>query len=431
MSEPLPNTPQQRLVWIGVFVTLSIVFLLRFGVLQSRGGVHDNDYKHIYAGSFILSQGGDPFEPELMFQAARQFKFESINPYVYPPTSGLLMRPFSLLSFPASSFVWYWFNLILALMCVLVGPWWLRIERANVARLISLFYLLFAFPFLRQMMAGQMNVALLGMLILALGLLIRRQSVLGGAVLAVAAAYKVAPFFIILALIPMRRWRAAVAGFIVFGALCFAAESWSGGGKTLSFLTELPNMGYGKSTWPEFGNAYYKDPFNQSINSLMFHLFEGGGEIQSWLALGSRGANFLTWLCSLVLLAGFALELRNHRRFHPVLGPWNSRDTRLFHLAFLLMLLLPSLMWDHYVVQTLIVVMMLCGSTELTRRPLRVPVLAAALLLLAWPVAFGHPDYRSGYGILIMSTRLWGVLLLLALVATDRDNAAGEDERIA
>lgn len=431
MTEPLPNTPQQRLAWIGVFVTLSIVFLLRFGVLQSRGVVHNNDYKHIYAGSFILSQGGDPFDPEMMFQAARQFELGPINPYVYPPSSGLMMRPFTWMGYSVSSAIWFWFNLGLALACALAGPWWLRLERPNAARLIAMAYLLLALPFLRQMTAGQMNVALLAMMLLALGFLLRGQNLLGGSVLALAAAYKVAPLFVILALFPMRRWRAAIAGVIVFGVASYAAEYWSGGGKTLGFLRQLPEMGYGRSTWEAMGNAYHKDPFNQSINALMFHLFEGGPETQAWLALGSRMANLLTWACSLCLLVGFGFELRNHRRFRPIPGPWNARDTRLFQLAMLLMLLLPSLMWDHYAVQTLLIIIMLSGSTALTRRPMRVPVLAAAVLLLGWPILHTSPDYRAGFGILVMSLRLWGVLLLLALVATDRDNAAGEDERIA
>ena len=164
----------------------------RFG-LPSR--VHHNDFKHMWAGGQILTRGENPYPPDAMFAEARNENLGSINPFVYPPATALLMRPVTWLSFGHAASVWYALNWILAWCCVLAAPSLLRMDRPDLARIAGAAFLVYSLPFYRQMTSGQMNVALLTVFVLTPALLIRRRDQVAGIVLGFGAAFKVAPIF--------------------------------------------------------------------------------------------------------------------------------------------------------------------------------------------------------------------------------------------
>ena len=55
-----------------------------------EGILTGNDFAHIYFGSWLLWQGGNPYDPEALFNMAQG---QRLNPYVYLPFTGLIMGP--------------------------------------------------------------------------------------------------------------------------------------------------------------------------------------------------------------------------------------------------------------------------------------------------------------------------------------------------
>lgn len=407
---------------LALLLALSLAEMI---AIERAGRVHSNDFKHLYLGVEVLAAGGSPYDPALLFQAAHGHGIRAINPYVYLPATGLMLRPMIWLGFEPAVRCWMIFNWLLAWTCVLAGPAWMRLPRPALARWVGALYLAGALPFMRQMTAGQMNVAVLGALIFSLGFFVRGRDFWGGVVLGLAGAFKIAPLFMGLPLLLMRRPR-GVGGLIAgFAAVNLAALAWAGWDVHMDAIPVIRAMGYGTSTWAEFGNDFYRDPFNQSFNSIFHHLFAENPYTQPWIALGADWANRLTMAVSFAMLAAFAVFALLRARLYSARRPWSENHTAQFHVATLLMLLLPSLMWDHYAVQTLGVMMWLAagaGGLGLARGA----ALAVAFAVLAIPWVHHDQAYRAGAGILLMSLRLWGTLILLGL-AWNEWNRAGKE----
>jgi len=100
-----------------------------------------------------------------------------------------------------------------------------------------------------------------------------------------------------------------------------------------------------------------------------------------------------------------------------------------------LSLLIPSLMWDHYVVQLVIVYLALARLFVERRVGLGPQLIWAAIIIVNGSgIALDAPEFQSGAGILAMSTKLWATLAVWFLVAWSllrlrqekRESAAGE-----
>jgi hypothetical protein len=236
-------------------------------------------------------------------------------------------------------------------------------------------------------------------------------------VAAFIALFKVAPGILLLHFVAMRRWR-AVAGMVGAGlVMAGASVAHVGVGTYLEFLPLAKQMSYGSSTWSHTA-SFYRDPFNQSINSFLHHVLSGAsGETTPWLDLGPAWANRLTALLTLLILsATVAVGWRVGRALKPSrLGDPMPPGERLYFGAVVMIgLLIPSLMWDHYMT---IAMVPWCLLLLASPGRWRVPCLLTLLMIgavLGWPVMHHHPDFTHGAGLLVMSLRLWPALLLWA-----------------
>lgn len=404
-----------RLILLGNF----IVSFVEAVALRSGDRVHNNDFKHLWLGTSILAAGGSPYNADLMLAAARQYGFDSINPFVYLPATGLLLRPLASLSFPAAEFLWFWGNWILAWLCVLAGPRLLKAEHPWLGQIAGGLFLAGSMPFMRQMTAGQMNVALAAILLGGLALLIHGRQFEAGAVIGLAAAFKITPIFLLLPLVGLRRWRAAISCAGVFALLNLLAALWAGWDVTRDAWPVIRSMGYGESTWAQFGNDFYRDPFNQSFNSLFHHLLTKNPYTQPWITISTAGANAATWLVSILLLIGLLAMIGRNRRRPYYSVEWREAETALMLVSILVMLLLPSIMWDHYAVQTLPALIWVFGSRWLRRSPFGLVAALITFFLLAYPWRHTAPEWTQGPGILLMPIRLWGTLALAGILYSE------------
>jgi hypothetical protein len=74
-------------------VALFAISLICAWMMPRLGALHGNDFKHLWLGSWLLAADRNPYDPAWLFRAARNFNLGAINPYVYLPTTGLLLRP--------------------------------------------------------------------------------------------------------------------------------------------------------------------------------------------------------------------------------------------------------------------------------------------------------------------------------------------------
>ena len=383
-------------------------------MLRDFGGpLTGNDFAHIYAGSWALWRGLDPYDPAVLLPAGQAIAGRGVLPYVYLPFTGLVLGPLAALPYGDAFLAWFLANHLMLWLAVLasfaaLGLRWTWRSAAFAVLSVSISY-----PLFRTLSAGQLNVALaLGYALFWLALA-RRAEWLAGFMAAFLTLFKLSPGVLGLYLLWTRRWRAAGWAAIWASLLLLVSIAWTGPGVHLAFLPVLRDMGYGRSTWAQFGQHFYCDEANQSFNALFHHLFAANPVAGSpLLNLGAGFANGLTWAVSLGLLALVLLLTRPGRA-----GRDPGADPLGYSLFIFLSLFLPSLCWDHCLVQLLFPTLAMFQRLE-QRRALPTAVLfILSLLVVSFPFNFWDERWKSGAGLFIMSWKLWGAAGLFAVNA--------------
>jgi len=439
---PEPTSPLQAALRgaVGLLLLLAgLVVYVQLNVMAANASRHQNDFKHLWAGTVLVRQGISPYDADALFEVAKLSGLGAINPYVYLPFTAQAMLPLGFLSFEAAAQTWFvvnhlllWAGLVLLLTArppddaAPPRSWRLAWVGAAVAAAGA------SFAFYRTLTAGQLNMVLFAGFAAVFHLLSRRREGAAGTVAAFIALFKIAPGILLLHFILMRRWRALVAMIVAGGALALVSMLHVGPRTYLDFIPVARQMSYGSSTWSHAA-TFYRDPFNQSINSFAHHAFSGlSGETQPWYDIGPAKANLLTAAASLLLLAltvaaGWMAHTPERWRDTadtPADTPSQPRamprhERAFFGAVVMIGLLLPSLMWDHYMTIAMVAWCVLL-TTPGARRPwLRLAILLALAAALGYPMAHGHPAWREGHGLLLMSFRLWPCLVLWAWCCTE------------
>ncbi len=493
------NLRLRIIAWVAVGVLTALYASRHVAIYMAEPGrLHANDFKHLYLGAVFVGAGGNPYDDSEFLHAATALsrqdpRFRSILPYVYLPFTGIVLLPLTWLPrFGDAVWAWFWINQILFL-----GGGWLAaravgLPRRSAVLALVLFLLVWNQPLDRTLTAGQLNAVLLFAYALVLWMTPRAPAWATGAAAAFAAMFKLSPGILFFWFLAERRRREA-AWMAVFCLLFLAASFPLAGPRThAAFLPVLREMGYGKSTWAAHGQHFFRDPYNQSMNSFYHHAFAKyqppaglpGDGIRPWADLGVRAANTFTILDTLALVLAAAWlvwpfpqarkttkdtasaneapasagdpkghstsdadnpQLTTHHSplttHNPQLTTHNSPsllplDSVMRYAMFVtLSLLIPSLMWDHYVVQLVIVYLALARLFVERRVGLGPQLIWAAIIIVNGSgIALDAPEFQSGAGILAMSTKLWATLAVWFLVAWSllrlrqekRESAAGE-----
>lgn len=392
-------------------------------LIDSRGtdipgfNSHQNDFKHLYIGARLLGQDLSPYKAENVLMLAGGYsqtmdpRFRSILPYVYLPFTGLVLYPVVALPFAKAALLFQAINhlaLLLALLMVAAACRW-RENGWNAAVLLAMVAV--NISVYRQNNAGQLNALLLfGFALLFVAMQRRWHDSLIGFIAAFLMLLKLSPGIFLFYFLFKRQWSRAGWMVAMAAGMTLVSVAAFGLDRHLEFLPVLSQMGYGKSTWAEFGHTFWRDGYNQSVNALLHRLFvefpDSG--ITPWASLGPAVANVGTWIFSLAVLALMAWRLWRN-------GPGGNLHAE-FSLAVAASLLLPSIMWDHYLVQILVPVVLLSTIAGWERRAwLAQAALLLSVALICWPVALDAENLRSGPALLLMNLKLLPVLLCGAI----------------
>ena len=383
---------------------------------------HNNDFKHIYLGTEALVHGESPYSPEALFMQAHEAGWgdEAINPFVYPPFTGLVMSFLAPFRFPAASQIWFFCSAI----CAVIALFQIACHFWPNFRLGAFGVLLFSFgichPWIRTLTAGQLNAPLLLAYVIAFRMLEAGRERAAGSLLGIMAVYKITPAGHVLYFVLRRRWRGLVAMVVAAGGALLISGALFGWRPHLDYLPMMRQMSYGHSTWEQYGATFWKDPYNQSINSFLTHALVSSNRVTTpSFNFTQDAANLVTILCSLALVAGYVYTFRQRRVAVSPLATkelYANIDAAAYMGALLLSLLIPSLMWDHYLLMTILPVAWVVKRNLNERRRWVAVGAAMCFLLICIPMRFDTGQFRHGAGIVMMSFKLFPTLAILGLV---------------
>lgn len=267
-----------------------------------------------------------------------------------------------------------------------LDPWW--------TPLLVAVLLLWGNPVFRTLRHGQVNLWLLDLSLLGL-LLARARPLVAGAALALAGHVKLYPLAALLPLLVADRWRAALAGTLLFAAVAGLSALGPGGPGLWSEYADLL-----RSEFP--GEVAFR---NGSLHSLLYNADRLwlGGSARTWVAPGAT---------ALAALFGVWYLLRLRARERARRADDAARDGRWFagHAADVLafgLLVSPSV-WEHHYVLALPLAIHAVALRGHDRPGLVALAVAAMLLMPTFDVfLLGHH-------------RLAGMLVLLVLTSPRR-----------
>ncbi len=377
---------------LGVLVVA--VALARYGHALVKMAVESEfiDFAYYYTYAVAAGRGLDPYAPEAVARVDRLLDLRraagaSSN---YPPLFHLLVQPWTWLPFRAAALAW----LVLAQAC-LAGSLalWLRARPGASWPAVAavLFVVLTWQPLLENLVLGQANVLILGLVTLGWWSAGAGRPWLGAAAVALALHVKLS----YAALIPVLWWTghaglalralALAALGAAASALAFGLPVWG------HYLTYLASLRAGIYAW--------------SIN------------LSSWATLRRifppAVADGLTLAVILGVVAGFARVVPRR------VAPGSRAFDRAWGLALAAALLISPMLEEHYVVVLLLPVALLVRDAVDESPPAGDrALLVASLLLLGVPYSLMRfAPFQSGPLALLASGRLLGVLALAWLLA--------------
>jgi hypothetical protein len=398
------NSNTQRLFGLFLLIT-GVVFYLQQAFFADYLFAHRNDFAHLYLAGYLADRGGHFFDSDLLIKAKLALQIPTgLNPFVYPPFFAVLLRPLSWFSY---DWAWNLFTLLshaayFAALALLIHLF--RREHESTLLWWGTLLALSAFydPLHRTFAAGQVNTFLLLLFCLGWYFIRTNHITWAGILFGLGASIKVSPAFLLLYLGWKGQWSGLFAGIVTIVGT--TALSWAilGMDVHFSFVHEAQQMSYGESTWAHLGMHYHVEPHNQAPSALWYRLFTSNPATQGLLH-SPLFARFLSWF-SAALLISLLLWFTPRGKSSPV-----AMEYSLWLLA---LLLLPSLLWDHYLVQVLFIYTF--GFRLILDGTRKYPAAAfLAFALTAVPYPFSLQAFSQGWYIWLASIKLYGIILLL------------------
>jgi len=358
-----------------------------------------SDFATFYFAAKCLAAGRDPYDHATLQEVGRSDFGGWIGRYLYPPPfAATLMRPLTLFDFEVARRLWILVEAASFLAaCVLLarGPDNRRIPHGRT--IVALLALPFA-PMHFDLHLGSVS----GLLLLGCALFSfahARRPRLAAAALGAAGILKLVPAFGLIPACIRGAWRIVLHTAIAVAAWVVIAWPWTGFETYTSFLRQVgPVLAGGNFSWFT----------NQSVDAFFTRVLLVNPDTTPWW-VAPQLHRALTMLASAGLIGALVGVLwRGRRTANPERDGWE------FALALLTGLLVSRVTWEYMVVLAL-PCFVLWGRdvARLDRRTLVLLVLAYALCAL--PLPYAKTPIRSGVGLLLMSPRLAGMLLLWSL----------------
>jgi glycosyl transferase family 87 len=376
-----------------------------------------NDFTHLYLAGYLAERGGDFFDAHLLFWTKRHLEIQTgLNPYVYPPFFAILLIPLSKFSYDTA---WILFTLLshaayFASLALLV-----RMMRRDEDESIFWWGILMAlsacfYPLTKTYSAGQMNTFMLLVITGSAFLLSKKRDMEAGALIGLGAAIKIAPAFLLVYCVWKKKWLAAASGLIIILLSLVISGSMLGMDIHGDFINMAKDMGYGSSTWAEYNQTYHIDPYNQAPSALWYRLCTSTetaqGVIQG-IINSPITAKVLSYLTAIIILVLLLVATRRSAKLYAI------NEYALWTLG---MLLLPSLFWDHYLVQAMLAIT-IALQMALSGKAKYAFLLGIAIAAMAMPFLHDHLLYRNGIMTLAMSLKLFAMLLLIGYLYLNRN----------
>jgi alpha-1,2-mannosyltransferase len=268
-------------------------------------------------------------------RAARSLGFDEIpTAFVHTPLVAVAARPLTWLPYPLVARTWLVAAALATLFVLFASARVFAPSLASPSAAAIVLALLLAFEPIRYALAlGQTTPFIVALMLGALWSARSERPALAGVLLALPAFIKLTPILLVVPWVVERRWRALSSLAIALAALTCASFVVAGVG---------PNLEYARRV-SEIGRATLVAYNNQSLPALLERLGRPGIEITRWHTIAlSPATRTLVGASVAAMIAGGVWAVWG--------APPERRERVTCAIAFVVMLLAPTIAWTHYFV---------------------------------------------------------------------------------
>ncbi|NLF01328.1 MAG: DUF2029 domain-containing protein [Anaerolineales bacterium] len=230
---------------------------------------HRKDFLQEYVFARALLDGTNPYTP--LPQLAERYLGTLPDPVFphptpHPPPVALLSLFIAPFAYPLAASIWLIMELVWFVAALLLMRRRLALETTPRQWAMLVLALLGTDAVFYELIMGQLQAFTLLLLVLSWSCFRKARDLPGGAALGAALALKLIGWPLVLLLLVQRRWKGALAAICTFCGLNVLAVLAIGVGPAYFYYTQVA---------PFVSGLYRSDPFNISLWSLGWRLFEG------------------------------------------------------------------------------------------------------------------------------------------------------------
>lgn len=306
---------RSRLLLIAGIIVIVIGFLLYINVLKGIYITNDDFKRDYYAARHFLSG-------ESIYQ-------DTLHPNYHPPFIALLILPIAYLPYSISSYIWSIITISLYFFSMYLVLNELRIKLPIEWRMILIGFLICWYPFLENLILGQISIVISTCIIAAWVLLRRGRETYAGILIGFASLIKLFPIIFIAYFIFRKRWRSLLGMVIMLIAGFTITTIIIGPQSQIQYVTEIA---------PRDINNFAHYPINLSFGGIFRRLFTEND--LSYPIINSPIVSTIgIWTCTFLIMV---LAI-----YRAITSKNQYEDDISYALIILAMLLISPITWEH------------------------------------------------------------------------------------
>ncbi|MEX1071364.1 MAG: glycosyltransferase family 87 protein [Anaerolineales bacterium] len=405
----LENLWTHRVRAILFFCLLAILagnYFIQFKVTQDTDVAVDFP-SFYYASKLVFENDLTPYNKSNWRVVKPLYTDGDLSPFLYPPPSLLIFRPFILFDYATAKSHMLWLNHILILLFVFVFFFKILKLRPQDGFLIAAVIYLYAFfPLRATLNNGQVSLWVLLSICLTWWAVKEKAHPIWIALpLVFGIIVKLYPIVLLIPFFFRREYRAIKYVLIVLVAASAIATLVLPNGIWQDWYTEVASQGYVQ----EIRGMMIARPANQSINAFTTRLFYGLNVRFDRLLPPPSWAGVVPYI-----LAGFVGLTSQGASWWISQNKVREPDNLNLHFCVwsLVMFLVSPLSWNYQLVHVLPVIYIAVLEALKGRNWLVLTLIIGIALLLAYDFPFNYPFFRNGGWTLLISSQLYAIGLL-------------------
>lgn len=317
---------RKKIAQAALLLLLIVIFFVKMTVIpatQHTASYGRSDFAVFHAAGWLLHQEKNPYKLGLLHPRLEKIRgYQAGSHFLYPPVTGLLFVPISMVKYKTMAWIWYGFSLLFLLGIFLV------VQKLNAKRFTTLQWsavvaiATLSGAIYANLRLGQVNLLLALLFGIHLIAATKKKYILGGITLATIILFKIFPAILLLYYLIRKEWKMLFATAVAGLALVGTSILFFGIDVHIAYFTVLQELSTGIGVPKDFIKFDNSTIFGTTLRVLTF--FQTEFHISDTQYAIANGLRVASGACLLAVLSTLTFLYRKKETHFVLLSLWMS-----------------------------------------------------------------------------------------------------------